>query len=379
MYLLTSNYCNSSSLMRVIYLIKFALQAITITVPIILIVQLVIKFLKAMSLGEDEIKKVTSSAIKTVIPAILIFFVPFIVTFAFSLIDSGNFKLAACWDEATMSRVQELRTNEKMSNYEVQIKKIMGELDLVIVRLSDNMTEEDNTRVDTLYKDVDKAIKEKNVDALSINYSKLKKLYNNLNKKYNDIVWDDIKSKLDELVASSGVSSDGLSLVMQYEGITGFCDDSHTMYKAKNIGDGTITAGYGVTNYDQALAISLGYSQYFPMSAGDCVPVNVIDNILAKDYASRTQRVKDELNKYNLTWSQNQIDAVVSLAYNCGDSYIPKLVKAYAEGGNEGIWNNGFNTCIKASNGNPKFDEGLMKRRKSEYALFTTGIYERGF
>lgn len=379
MYLLVTNNCESYTLLQIIYLVKVALQIISIAIPVILIVQLIIKFVKAMSLGEEAIRKVTSSVIKTVIPAVIIFFVPFIVTFAFSLLGSGDFKAAACWDEATAENVQKAKVNERIAKYESQAENIKEQLSVVVEKLSGNITDEEQAQVDEVYQNLDKAFSEKDVSEASSSVKDLRNLYKELDNKYRELVWEDIKSKIDELIKSSGASSDGLALVMQYESHEGYCDDTQTTYKAANIGDGTVTVGYGVTNYNTNLAVSLGFGQYFPMSPGDCVPVNVADTILAQDYAGKQQKVEQELAKYNITWKQNQIDAVVSLAYNCGDSYIPKLVKAYAEGGDQGIWDNGFNTCIRASNGNPAFNEGLMRRRKSEYNLFLTGTYERGW
>ena len=374
-------YCDTYAFIQIIYLIKVILRIVSIALPIILIVRLTISLVKAIASNEDEMKKEINRCIKRIIYAVLIFFIPSIIGLSMNLIGQGNYKVAACWNEATYTNVTKAKSIKEINTIKNSVEYTDKSLALYIEKFEEDIDSEDIKKTEQLKKDLDIAYSNLDVEKATLLRkefnAKVEEIRNDLKKKQ----WEEIEEKMPEIVeiVGSGVSSNGMQLVMAYEGNEGYCDGNKTMYSAKNIGDGTITAGYGVTNYDQALAISLGFGNYFPMKSGDCVPVSVLDTIFAKDYASRSDMVRQELAKYNLTWQQYQIDAVVSLAYNCGDSYISRLVRAYQEGGNQGIWDNGFNKCTKASNGNPIFNEGLMNRRKSEYNLFTTGNYNKGF
>ncbi len=375
MYLLVTNNCESYTLLQIIYLVKVALQIISIAIPVILIVQLIIKFVKAMSLGEEAIRKVTSSVIKTVIPAVIIFFVPFIVTFAFSLLGSGDFKAAACWDEATAENVQKAKVNERIAKYESQAENIKEQLSVVVEKLSGNITDEEQAQVDEVYQNLDKAFSEKDVSEASSSVKDLRNLYKELDNKYRELVWEDIMSKIPQIASASGLSEDILAFIMSYEGNTGYCDSSHTTYKAANLGDGTITAGYGITNYTQDLAISLGYGQYFPMSAGDCIPVDVWDSFYTEVVKSHQQGVIDALAKNNITgWTQNQIDALTSFSYNAGAGSMNTAISRYASGGDEALW-----AYMSSILGSSRHSDGLKNRRNDEWQLYLSGDYNRDY
>lgn len=375
MYLLVTNNCESYTLLQIIYLIKVVLQIISIAVPVILIVQLSIKFFKAMTLGEEAIRKVTSSVVKTVIPAILIFFVPFIITFAFSLLGSGDFMAAACWDEATYENVQNAKTNELIARYKSESENIVEQLTVVVEKLSGNITDEEQNEVNEIEERLNKALNEKNVSEASSSVKDLKKIYRKLDTKYKEIVWEDIISKIPKITSISGLNENIVEFIMEYEGNHGYCDSSHTTYKAIDTRDGTITAGYGITNYTQAIAISLGYGQYFPMSAGDCVPVTIFDDLYANTIKSHQQAVIDALAKNNIMgWTQNQIDALTSFSYNAGSGSMNIAISRYASGGNEALW-----TYMSSVLGPSHVREGLRNRRNDEWQLYLNGDYNRDF
>lgn len=81
-------------------------------------------------------------------------------------------------------------------------------------------------------------------------------------------------------------------------------------------------------------------------------------------------------DKYGLTLSQQQFDALVSLSYNCGDSWVRDtggyLHKALATGasGNELLY--AFSLWSKSSSLNTK---GLIVRRLAEANLYLNGVY----
>ncbi len=193
------------------------------------------------------------------------------------------------------------------------------------------------------------------------------------------------------LSSSCNTSSAGANLVTfleGWEGNEGFCDNGNG-YLAKNIGDGTVTVGMGVTNYDfgssstKAFIDQNNWGQYFHVKdgayrveSGDCVPVSVIDQIeihsLDANYAYPIDGIAQ---KYNVTLTQYQKDALTSFNYNLGSEHTEKLISAYASGGLEGLWNvmkQYVNATINGVYG-PK--DGLKKRRKGEFALFVTGDY----
>ena len=171
-----------------------------------------------------------------------------------------------------------------------------------------------------------------------------------------------------------------------WEGHEGLCSNN-TGYYAKKLKDNArFTIGYGVTEhvvnttYSKELIDQNGWGNYFrvnnkgqyDLEPGDCVPIEVIDalksNSVEKDYAAS---VDVAALKYGLTLTQFQKDAITSLNYNCGSEWASKVLAAYSTGGLEGLWNE-WKTCRK-SNGSVL--EGLMKRRKAEFALFVTGDY----
>ena len=171
-----------------------------------------------------------------------------------------------------------------------------------------------------------------------------------------------------------------------WEGHEGLCNQNAS-YAAKDLQDGArFTIGYGVTNhvvntaYSKELIDANGWGSYFRINSkgeydlepGDCVPIEVIDalkiNSVEKEYAASVDKAA---LKYGLNLTQFQRDAVTSLNYNCGSEWADKVLSAYSTGGLESLWGE-WKTCQKSRG---KVLEGLMKRRKGEFALFVTGDY----
>ena len=193
------------------------------------------------------------------------------------------------------------------------------------------------------------------------------------------------------LSSACNTSSAGANLVTfleGWEGNEGFCDNGNG-YLAANIGDGTVTVGMGVTNYDLSSSTTKSFidqnnwGQYFHIKdgnyrveVGDCVPVSVIDQIEIHSLdANYAYSIDGLAQKYNVTLTQYQKDAITSFNYNLGPEHTEQLISAYASGGYEGLWNVMklyMNATINGVSG-PK--DGLKKRRKGEFALFVTGDY----
>ena len=191
--------------------------------------------------------------------------------------------------------------------------------------------------------------------------------------------------------SSCDTSSDEANLVtfiFSFEGETTSCDNGNG-YLAVSINDGAITAGHGVTNAAIGAATNFieenNFQEYFNrnnngvyyMNIGDCISKDVVDKIsvyvIESNYAST---IDDISTKYNITLAQYQKDAITSFNYNLGPGYTENLIKAYADGGYEGLWNE-MSKYFKGydDNGNLVEYDGLKKRRKAEFALFVTGDY----
>ena len=179
------------------------------------------------------------------------------------------------------------------------------------------------------------------------------------------------------------------TFLKQWEGGNCFCDDAKTIYKT--IGDkggggcsnrqGTPTIGPGSTHYEfeetevAQYIKEQGWDSYFiPTSKGytidfgTCIPVDVIENINRFSWEHLYLReINKSATKYGVTFTQYQIDALKTLLWHTGYPSADKVVKAYAEGSYEGLWN--VIKSLKVSG------SGVQKRRKGEFALFVTGDY----
>lgn len=74
----------------------------------------------------------------------------------------------------------------------------------------------------------------------------------------------------------------------------------------------------------------------------------------------------------NATWTQNQFDAFVSLAYNTGNNF-KSVMDSIRKGANPYT---AFTTIIKV---NGKKNLGLYRRRMDEADIFSKGIYHRTY
>ena len=189
------------------------------------------------------------------------------------------------------------------------------------------------------------------------------------------------------LNSSCDTSSDEANIVTfikQFEGETESCDGGNG-YLAVDIGDSAVTAGNGITNYalDSSTVTDYindnNYGSYFHyngsnyyMNLGDCVPTSVMDKIavfvMENIYSSTIDSISE---KYGVTLTQYQKDAITSFNYNLGPNHTESLISAYASGGYEGLWDVMKQYIHVGDDVLP----GLMSRRKAEFALFVTGDY----
>lgn len=185
----------------------------------------------------------------------------------------------------------------------------------------------------------------------------------------------------------AGTTDDFISFLNKFEGAGKSCSTKSGKigYLAENLGDGAITAGHGVTNAPvkssagQSLIVSSGYKSDFTlkngkyvMVVGGCYPQSVINDIqkisIENDYG---YAVYNSAQRYGVSLTQYEKDALTSFNYNLGSGHIDELIDAYKNDSYEGLWNK-MKGYVHSDG---KVLEGLQKRRKAEFALFVTGDY----
>ena len=111
MYIL--EVCNNLSTLGVILFIKKLLKIISIIVPVLLVLLVSIDFSKAVIASDDnEMKKVQSLAVKRILIALAVFFIPIIIETTFSLTDKTSGWIG-CYNNAEDSVVETLAQADK--------------------------------------------------------------------------------------------------------------------------------------------------------------------------------------------------------------------------------------------------------------------------
>lgn len=147
--------------------------------------------------------------------------------------------------------------------------------------------------------------------------------------------------------------------------LKGFEAFSSTPY---NIGDGTNTIGYGVTELYQPVA----YSQLAPQCTEQQAS-KVMYDIIMKSYF---KGVWEQINGVRENPKQNEIDAFVSLAYNAGVGGCTSspMFQAYLQ--NKPILECAASWKTYRINEGTSNEQGLRNRRNAEYNMFVNGQYE---
>lgn len=146
----------------------------------------------------------------------------------------------------------------------------------------------------------------------------------------------------------AAVSKKCITLVKEFEGLH---------LKAYRDEVGVWTIGYGITNADKAIT-------KVTVKAGLKITEKTADNWLERSLNSKyLQKVMKYDKKYN--WNQNEIDALVSFAYNIGSI--------------DGLTANGTRSratiaakILEYNKAGGKVYRGLTRRRKAERKLFLT-------
>ena len=189
-----------------------------------------------------------------------------------------------------------------------------------------------------------------------------------------------------EYCSTSGDGANLISFLNEFEGHEGLCNNGKGYLAANNGADYQITIGHGLIAGDFSYPSVVeyinanNYGSYFSKSgsgytvySGACVPIDIIDKIqeltIEKDY---TPSIDAAAEKYGVTLTPFQRDALIDFNYNLGTAYINSLMEAYAKGGYEGLWSK-LKLYVRSENG--AVLDALKKRRKAEFYLFVTGDY----
>lgn len=122
--------CTEASFLATVLFIKKLIKVLTIIVPVILILLLSVDIAKAVIAGNDEqIKKAQKLAIKRLIYALLVFFVPIIVNSCFKMLGNRGVEGLSCYNNADDDTVDLLvqAEKEKLSLKEDEIQKTIEE------------------------------------------------------------------------------------------------------------------------------------------------------------------------------------------------------------------------------------------------------------
>ncbi len=166
-------------------------------------------------------------------------------------------------------------------------------------------------------------------------------------------------------------SGDFLKFLLGLEGTGNIIGDSYQVYC--NSGD-IPTVGIGVTlsNHYEKFA-SVGYPLTPPYSnyCGKTIPIEIVDKVQNMVLDEYMNNVKTTVANAGLNLKQNQLEALLSLKYNCGN--IVGFVEAYNYyGSTDTLCNNWW---INKASGGP-YSSTLIIRRKKECQLFVHGIYD---
>lgn len=99
--------CEDAHVLRVLLMLKYAMQIIFILVPLILMGTVIAKFAKAAMSGKaEDFKEAGAGSFKKLIAAFAVFFVPTIIEYAIGLAGDAMYDVNFCLERATMDEVK---------------------------------------------------------------------------------------------------------------------------------------------------------------------------------------------------------------------------------------------------------------------------------
>ena len=123
--MILSAFCETSGVLQTFYYINMIVKALCYIVPAILVLMVTIDMIKNVIAGdEDKIKKNLRTIIKRMSFAVMVFFVPILVNFAFGLLGDLNVSAAKCYENATLDKIEYYKEKEEKeyADYQEQRK-----------------------------------------------------------------------------------------------------------------------------------------------------------------------------------------------------------------------------------------------------------------
>lgn len=147
------------------------------------------------------------------------------------------------------------------------------------------------------------------------------------------------------------ISDEGLKLIKRFEGL------SLKAYPDPATKAEPYTIGFGSTLYPDGKKVKLG----------EVISMKRAEDLLRWECDKKGVSVQQMLG--GVVLNQNQYDALVSFAYNCGVGALQKstLLKKIKQNPNDPTIRDEFNKWVKAAG---KTFPGLVKRRKQEADLY---------
>lgn len=123
--LLSLDFCNSSGVLRVFYILKISLNIVFIIIPIIIIITTIINLFKIIISGkEDNLKEILSTTIKKLIAGLIIFFLPSLFNYLFTNLAELKVDIATCITKANLSYIEKREKEEELERDEEYQKRI---------------------------------------------------------------------------------------------------------------------------------------------------------------------------------------------------------------------------------------------------------------
>ncbi len=121
MFILKANLCENASILATILFVKKLVKITSIIIPILLVLLLTIDIAKAVMASDDnQIKTAQKLAIKRIIYALLIFFVPIIVDASLSTLGKKSIAGLECYYEASNENIDKLVKNQQVKDKKYQ-------------------------------------------------------------------------------------------------------------------------------------------------------------------------------------------------------------------------------------------------------------------
>lgn len=126
------DFCTNPSVLQLIYLLKIVIRIIVILLPILIIIKSAMDTYKAVvsNKPKDELKENFKKLAIRIAAAIIIFFIPTIVSYAASeYLDEAD--IAACFTNANLEKIEELKEQKEEERLE-QVEQEKEELDQAV-------------------------------------------------------------------------------------------------------------------------------------------------------------------------------------------------------------------------------------------------------